>query len=119
MAKKGERSLMLLCAICCFFCLLLSGGWRLVGSDAGQQEPITVRSFASIRAVISSAPAPQGETNISVQREENAQRMHAVSVPDDQTLNLRVPSDANGNILHGRTYMRAVYQAFVLDDGFV
>jgi len=119
MAKKGERSLVLLCVVFGFVCLLLSGGWRLVGTAAGGEEPMPVREFAQVRAVLSQAQEPPAQTGVSVQREESAQRMHAAPVPQDQALNPRVTSDANGNVLLGQTYMRAVYQAFALDDGFV
>jgi hypothetical protein len=45
--------------------------------------------------------------------------MHSMPAQEDQALKRLVLSDSNGNVLAGDTYMRAVYQAFALDDGFV
>ena len=118
MAKKSERSLMLFCVLFIFGCLLLSGGWRLVGSRA-QEESMQVRPFATIRAVLSGAIASRTETGMAVRRDQSAQRMQPVPAPQESILIHRVLSDANGNVLAGKTYMRAVYQAFVLGDGFV
>lgn len=118
MAKKGERSLLLLCMLFAFACLLLSGGWRLVGS-AQEDDLIPVRTYASIRTVLTNAGMRAEESASPVRRTPAAARMHVLPAQDHQALKNSVLSDANGNVLLGRTYMRAVYQAFALDDGFV
>ena len=117
MAKKSERSLLLWCMLFAFVCLLLQGGGRLI---AGGEEPvIPVRPVSAIRAVLCNAPAQQRQTGTEVIKSAAAKRMQAESAPDHRELNHTVLSDANGNVLAGRTYMRTVYQAFTLDDGFV
>ena len=118
MAKKSERSLLLFVMLFAFACLLLSGGWRLVA--VGQpDDPIPVRPYTAIRAAISHAHPGVQESVSLARRAAHEQRMPSVPVQDHQVLNCSVPSDANGNVLAAGTYMRAVYQAFVLDDGFV
>lgn len=117
MTKKSGRSLLLWCMVFAFACLLLSGGGRLI---AGGEEPmIPARPAASVRAVLSSAPPVRAQTGALVRERADSARMHAEPAPDHQTLTCSVTSDANGNVLMERTYMRAVYQAFTLDDGFV
>ena len=118
MTRKCERKLLLACMLFAFACLILSGGWRLVASQ-GEDDWTPVRPYAQIRAVISAAPAQMSQTISSVCRDAGVLRMHVASVPENRSLNHSVPSDSNGNVLAAGTYMRAVYQAFALDDGFV
>ncbi|MBR5302839.1 MAG: hypothetical protein IKU38_08395 [Clostridia bacterium] len=118
MGRKSERKLLLACMLFVFACVILSGGWRLVAANA-QEAPLPVRSYAQIRAVLSAAPAQPSQTVSPVRRDAGMQRMHIAPAPENRTLNLSVASDSNGNVLAGGTYMRAVYQAFTLDDGFV
>jgi len=118
MTKKSERSMLLACMLFVFVCLLLSGGWRLVGSQE-EDNLIRPRTAVSVRAVLTSASRQQNPVGSVMRKGMDARRMHALSVPDHQELNHSVQSDANGNVLAGGTYMRAVYQAFALDDGFV
>ena len=117
MAKKGERSLLLLCMVFVFACLLLSGGWRLVGR--GQEDTlIPERPYASIRAALSSIPAQTAETVSPMRRAAVQQRVHTAPAPDRQALKSLVQSDANGNVLGQRSYMHEVYHVFSLGDGF-
>lgn len=117
MAKKSERSLLLWCMLFAFACLLLSGGGRLIASE---DEPlIPARPAASIRAVLCNAPASLRQTGTVVLKSAALKRLQAEPAPDHREADHSVISDANGNVLLGRTYIRAVYQAFTLDDGFV
>lgn len=118
MAKKSERSLLLVCMLFVFVCLLLSGGWRLVGSEE-ENNLIRIRPVASVRAVLTSPSEQRIPTGSVIRKGMIDERIHAVAIQDHLRLTRLVQSDANGNVLAGRTYMRAVYQAFVLDDGFV
>ncbi|MBR5301796.1 MAG: hypothetical protein IKU38_03080 [Clostridia bacterium] len=118
MTRKSGRSVLLFCMLFAFACLLLSGGWRLVGS-AHADDPIPVRPYASIRAAFSTAQERTQESVAAVRRVSCAQRMHSMPAGEHQALKRLVLSDSNGNVLAGDTYMRAVYQAFALDDGFV
>ena len=117
-ARKYERKLLFACMLFAFACLIASGGWRLVaGYGEGQLMPD--RPYAQIRTVISAAPANPSQTVSPVQRESGVQRMHTAPAPDNRILTQSAESDSNGNVLAAGTYMRAVYQAFALDDGFV
>ena len=116
MTRKYERKLLLVCVMFAFACLMASGGWRLV---AGQEPLIEQRPYAQIRAVISAAPAQPSQTAAVARRDSGTQRLHIAPAPENRTLNHSVESDSNGNVLAAGTYMRAVYQAFALDDGFV
>ena len=118
MARKSARSMLLFCMLFAFACLLLGGGWRLVGT-AQEDDLIPARPYASIRASFSPAQARENERASVVKGESTVQRMHRMPAQDHQALNHLVPSDSNGNVLAAGTYMRAVYQAFALDDGFV
>ena len=118
MARKSARSALLFGMLFAFACLLLSGGWRLVGTQQ-EDDLMPARPYASIRAAISAVQTCAQHSASAVRRESAVQRMHSAPAPDHQVLTCCVPSDSNGNVLAGGTYMRAVYQAFVLDDGFV
>ena len=118
MARKSERKLLLACMLFVFACVILSGGWRLV-AGYGEDQSMPVRPYAQIRAVLSAAPVQPSQTVSPVRREAGTQRMHIAPAPENRSLNHSVASDSNGNVLAAGTYMRAVYQAFALDDGFV
>lgn len=117
MAKKSERTLLLWCMIFAFACLLLHGGGRLI---AGGEEPlIPERPVSAVRALLCNAPQPRPQTGAVTLKSAAARRVHTESAPDHRASDHSVPSDANGNVIASRTYMRAVYQSFTLDDGFV
>lgn len=118
MARKIERPMLLFVMLFAFACLLLGGGWRLVGH---QQEDylIPVRPYTAIRSALSNAQTTVQESLSVARRAVHEQRLRSAPAADRQVLKCTVPSDANGNVLAAGTYMRAVYQAFVLDDGFV
>ena len=118
MARKSERKLLLVCMLFAFACLIASGGWRLV-AGYGEDDFTPVRADAYVRTYISAAPVQPGETVAPARRDMGVQRMHIVPAPQDRILMSSVQSDSNGNVLAWGTYMRAVYQAFALDDGFV
>lgn len=118
MEKRVGQTLMLLSMLFVFSCLLLSGGSNLIAGTI-RENTIPDRPFSSICAVLSSASAPRVESGCQPRSGETIHRLHAVPAPADQVLTCCVSSDSNGNVLAAGTYMRAVYQAFVLDDGFV
>ena len=118
MAKRSEQKLLLVCVLFVFVCLLLSGGSRLIGSDV-QVDPMPARSFASIRAVLSSPVERHAETGCAPGRSQSTQRVQINPAPENRSLQRIALCDANGNVIGEKTYMRAVYQAFVLGDGFV
>lgn len=118
MMKRSERSLLLVCMLFVFVCLLISGGSRLIGCEL-PEKPLQVRSLVSVCAELSQAAAQRIESVLVAWRVFSAQRMQTAAESQDRNLNHRAPSDANGNVLGGRTYMRSVYQSFALGDGFV
>lgn len=117
MTKKGERSLLLFVMLFAFVCLLLQGGGRLIAGEDENQIPL--RQISSIRAALCNAPQHRPHAGDPVIKSVVHRRMPIATVLDRQASGRCVPSDANGNVLLARTYMRAVYQAFTLDDGFV
>lgn len=65
-----------------------------------------------------SAPAQRAETGCASVR-DHADKAVVSAVPVIQNKpDTAVCSDANGNVLRQETYLRAVYQAFSLGDGF-
>lgn len=118
MKNRSGRSLLLFAMVFAFACLLLSGGWRLVACEVSD-DPVPVKSFSAIRTALS-VPQMQTEKSMAEMRRSTcAQRLPVTPAEDIQPLKHTVQSDANGNVIAAGTYMRAVYQAFVLDDGFV
>ena len=118
MTRKSEQKLLLACMLFVFACVILSGGWRLVGGQP-QADLIPARNYVQIRAVLSPAPAQPSQSVSLVRRENGMQRMPVAPTPVNRTLYHSIASDSNGNVIAAGTYMRAVYQAFTLDDGFV
>lgn len=117
MAKKSERKLLLFVMLFAFACLLLHGGGRLIASEEAPLIP--ARPVSAIRAAICDAQVQRPQTGAVALKSAAARRMHAAPAPQIQASDHSVPSDANGNVIASKTYMRAVYQAFTLDDGFV
>lgn len=118
MARKSEQTVLLFCMLFAFACLLFGGGWRLVGSEQAE-DAIPVRSCASIRTVLSPINVKAEERASAMRSESAMQRLRRTPAVFNQVLRHQVQSDSNGNVLTGGTYMRAVYQVFALDDGFV
>jgi len=118
MTRRSGRSMLLFVLLFAFSCLLLGGGWRLVGHQLAD-DPIPARPYTVIRTALSSMETCVRESVSVVRRAMQEHRLRSMTVRDHQVLTRPVLSDANGNVLAAGTYMRAVYQAFVLDDGFV
>lgn len=104
-------------ALLAFFCLLLSGGSRLIASPETPKSPIV----APVAVRASLVCAPQGETQVLAARQESHHTQERRMVAwCDATRAMTLPvTDANGNILSHDSYMHAVYQSFALGDGFV
>lgn len=104
-----------LCAFA-FLCVALGGAPRLIAAGAdGEPLPsaapvkacLTAADASAVAASEADRPAPSREDALPLQ----ADRPDALSLA-------RVRRDANGNVLAARSYLRAVYQAFALGDGF-
>ena len=116
MRKRGERCFVLLPLLIVFCCLLLSGGSRLIGCEG--EETVYVQPPAILRSALCSAPAQAEQTGCDPARDraDKLQSTAASMIHDEP--DTYVCSDANGNVLRRQTYLRAVYQAFSLGDGF-
>ena len=108
---------MFFAAFCLMFCcLLVSGAPRLIASDHASDIQLPTG-----RTYISSAPAHEAEGTSMLPHSNRVVRGEASMIythDSHPNSSLLCRSDANGNILCAASYMRAVYQAFVLSDGF-
>ena len=118
MTKRSERSLVLFAVIFVFACLLLSGGSRLIG-HAGEDVPVQMTDVSGITAVLSAAPAPPCQMGLEPVHRAETIRGARAEAPKSAAPLARAARDANGNVLSGKSYLHAVYQAFSLGDGFV
>ena len=116
MRKRGERYLVLLPLLIVFFCLLLSGGSRLIGRE-GEELTLTHPPL-TLRSALCSEPAQAEQTGFDSARDRADGMQIAVAPIIHDEPDTSVCSDANGNVLRQETYLRAVYQAFSLGDGF-
>ena len=105
--------------VTCFALLLVTGGGRLIGHHDPlillDEEMPTEVCLASLQASIE-------QTKPAALRERESQRSDQHAHPNEILSAAKSPAlcrDSNGNILVGCSYMRAVYQAFALGDGFV
>ena len=118
MRRRSERSLVLFAAIFVFACLLLSGGPRLIGhEETGSPTPCARESLPDAR--LCAMPAPQAELAVSLRSAAPLQRSAGAHSVQQHAPRAAAITDANGNILHGLSYLHEVYQAFSLGDGFV
>lgn len=114
--RRGFSSLFLLCCAVALACALLGGAQRLIASDASAQPQVAA---APVRAVLG-APE-EGKAEMRGAPGQDAPRF-AAQAPRPVQGGLPKPPlaarDANGNVLRAPSYLRAVYQAFALGDGF-
>lgn len=111
--KPGLRLLLALFALT-FACVLLSGAGRLLGTQA-QQAPESLPALVSLTA----PAAREAVESVSAASQESLRRAPEGEVPPEQPASApRALTDANGNVLRGMSYLRTVYSAFALGDGF-
>ena len=111
--KAGLRLLLALFALS-FACVLLSGMGRLLGTEA-QQPSQVLPALVSLTAP-TVREAVEGALDFC---QESLRRMPWSEQPQAQTAGApRTQTDANGNVLRARSYLRTVYSAFALGDGF-
>ena len=118
MRNRSERSLVLFAVIFVFVCLLLSGGSRLIGHE-DEVIPVQMADVSGVPSAFSAAPAPLCEMGLEPICKSETIRDARADTPDCSLPCARVICDANGNVISGTSYLRAVYQAFSLGDGFV
>ena len=117
MRTRGERSLVLLSVLIVFACLLLAGGSRLIGHAQPQETEAFARGAAAHAVLCSAASSAQEAEEIHARGQVHGWKKPAVAQATRQLISC-VCSDANGNVLGGVSYLRTVYQAFSLSDGF-
>lgn len=119
MKRLDFRPALLSCIAVAFVCLLLSGASRLIGhSPAASACP---PPSAAQDVYLCSAPASTQETDARSGRSLLPESPWARRDPPQPCRPGAMPAavrDANGNVLLSKTYVRAVYQAFALGDGF-
>lgn len=118
MNRGGLRSLALLSVFFVFALLLVSGGPRLIG-HANEYDAALTEVSVPLCAVLSRAPQRPEETGLGEQGTPMIQRRSVSCVSHEMRPQRHVVSDANGNVIRCQSYLRAVYQAFSLGDGFV
>ena len=112
-----SRLFLSLCALA-LACIVLTGAPRLI---AGPQDGETAQPAATAQAYISAPAADAAQESApsdalprhSGERTAQAARLSAAPMP-------QLRCDANGHVLAAKeSYLRAVYCAFALGDGFV
>lgn len=111
--KPGLRLLLALFALT-FACVLLSGAGRLLRTQA-QQAPESLPALVSLTA----PAAREAVESVSAASQKSLRRAPEGEAPQEQPASApRALTDANGNVLRGMSYLRTVYSAFALGDGF-
>lgn len=118
MQRNGVRSLALLSVMIAFAFLLLCGGSRLIG-HADELRPYQQELRVVLDAAFSQAPQKAEETMLAERNDLRLQRGVAIKADREYRIPAFVICDANGNVLRCGSYLREVYQAFSLGDGFV
>ncbi len=103
-----------------FACLLLAGSQRLIASS---DEPRELSDLSGREAWFCAAPTAVQEPQPGQQSDSRVGGEKSVAVVSEQWKQqaeaLSTRCDSNGNVLPGNgRYMKAVYQAFPLGDGF-
>ena len=119
MTGSRGRSMLFAASLALFACLLLSGAQRLIGSQLqGGQSP----AAAPAQAYLCSASPAYVLSTEDGSRDKAGEYRDSVDAlpagrPFAQPRGAR--ADANGNVIaSGISYLRSVYQAFALGDGF-
>ena len=111
------RKLLLAASLALFACLLITGAQRLIGCET---EPAKASVPRLMQAYLCSTPSCEteaGTARVSMEGTRSAQ----AALPTGRLCALPggVSADANGNVItSGVSYLRSVYQAFALGDGF-
>ncbi len=116
-----ERSWrLLLGALCgCAFALLLCGGaGRLVARDEAQSAISPPRTVVAFLTEAHAQPQSGERSEARPMGGERQARPVSGLSPARVRAELLQRSDANGRVLSGRSYLREVYEAFTLGDGF-
>ncbi len=119
--RMRERSWrLLLGALCgCAFVLLLCGGaGRLVACDRAERAVSPPRTVVAFLTEAHAQPQSMEREKARPMGGERLTRPISGLSPARVRETLLQRSDANGRVLRGRSYLREVYEAFALGDGF-
>ncbi len=118
MKRALGRDMFLVFAVLAFACLLLGGGSRLIASPEAPSSPILPREGWLSASLTCPPSAQMQEIEARRVQEERPISASILYLHADEIGPCPPQTDANGNILRQASYMRAVYQAFALGDGF-
>lgn len=103
-----------------FACLLLAGAGRLIESETASES---LTDLSQRQAWLCAAPSFAQEQLPGAQSEARLGEDHRLAASEKEKVHnaglLLLRSDANGNVLLGsESYLKTVYRAFPLGDGF-
>ena len=120
MKAKGSRVCSGAIVLFVFVCLLLAGAGRLIASESDAQHmPDLSQRQAWLCAAPNAAQEPLTDTRQEIRPGGEHRFALSANREGQHAAALLQRRDANGNILLGsESYMKTVYRAFPLGDGF-
>ena len=120
MKAKGSRVCSGAIVLFVFVCLLLAGAGRLIASEGdGQHMPDLSQRQAWLCAAPNAAQEPLTDARQEIRPGGEHRFAFSANREGQRAAALLQRRDANGNILPGsESYMKTVYRAFPLGDGF-
>ena len=119
MKSRTLKSAAFMCCMFLFACLVIAGSPRLIGSSVDPEKGVPLIDVSAVPAAFTAAPAVRLENGSPVVRTQSLHKQFVSFFTVRPRKEVSVLSDANGNVLGHRSYIHEVYQAFVLNDGFV
>ena len=120
MKARGSRICSGAIVLFVFVCLLLAGAGRLISSESdGQRMPDLSQRQAWLCAAPNAAQEPLTDARQEIRPGGEHRFAFSANREGQRAAALLQRRDANGNILPGsESYMKTVYRAFPLGDGF-
>lgn len=118
MRRMNGLAMLLTVFVLAFVCVLLSGAGRLVAREEAQQEAVCPVAVQVCLNAVSSAGQEIERRAINGGDAHRRLTASLRAAPMRIAVRSAAHSDANGNVLRGASYLRTVYQAFALGDGF-
>lgn len=117
---KSKAGRMIIFTLCCltFACLFISGAERLI--ERGEKAPRLPEIRHVVTAYLTSSQTHAEHAEHHAPGETQAERKSSCTLQEEaqRIEHALLRTDANGNILGSRSYIRAVYHVFPLSDGF-
>lgn len=117
MKRRTSMNVMLL-FFAFFAFLLITGGHRLIASTNADSQAVSIRIVSAYLCSDSCIAQVEPVHTQGYFDPESRLACKSISLNVSSAPERPVFTDANGNILFGKSYMRAVYQSFALGDGF-